>query len=400
MGPVQSNEQSCPVVNLDYSAHRPQGEWIRTFDELRAEAPWYRNDFGPGFWMMLNHEGILEILQNPEDFSSSSVVAMDPDPAYRWIPEMLDGEEHREWRRQLAPAFSPRAIVRLEDRVRSWAREVIDRIAEQGSCDFMAEFAQIYPTTIFLDLMGLPAAELDTFMEWEHQILRSPKTEEGRVLRMRAMRAVTGYFAEVVARKRREPGDDLISAALRFRIGGKPVGEEDLLAFCLLMFMAGLDTVTATLGWSFLHLARNPEDRERIVADPELIPGAIEEFVRAYAIVLPGRKATRDTEVQGCPIKEGDMVLLPLNAATRDDGAFDDARTVRIDRSPNNHIGFGAGPHRCLGSHLARRELRIAFEEWHARIPSYRLADEGSRELLESGGQLTLTTPLHLTWDV
>lgn len=387
-----------PVVRLDYSEHGTQGEWFRTYDGLRAEAPWYRNEFGPGFWMMVNHEGILEILQDADAFSSSSVVAMDPDPVYRWIPEMLDGQEHREWRRQLAPAFSPRAIARIEDRVRLWAREVIDRIAGQGSCDFMAEFAQIYPTTIFLELMGLPAEELDTFMVWEHQILRSPKTEEGYADRMRGMRSVTEYFAEVIARKRAEPGDDLISAALQFEIGGKPVEENDLLAFCLLMFMAGLDTVTATLGYSFLHLARNQRDRERIVADRTLIPSAIEEFVRAYAIVLPGRKATRDIEVQGCPVKKGDMVLLPLNASTRDEAAFEDARTVKIDRFPNNHIGFGAGPHRCLGMHLARRELKIAFQEWHDRIPVYRLSGDG--ELTESGGQLNLTSPLRLEWEV
>lgn len=391
--------EAVHLINLDYSAHMPQGYWHKKYDELRAEAPWYRNEFRNGFWMVVNYEGILQVLQNPEVFSSSVVVPVDPNPDYRWIPEMLDGEEHRQWRQQLAPLFSPRAVAKLEDKVRAWARELVGRIADKGRCDFVSEFAQVYPTTIFLELMGLPTDKLDTFMHWEHQIMRSPKTEEGHKERMRGMRSVTEYFKEVIAEKRKNPGEDIISAALQFTVDGKPVSEDDMLAFCLLMFMAGLDTVTATLGWTFLHLARNPQDRKRIVADKSLIPTAVEEFLRAYAIVNPSRKATRDIEVQGCPIKKGDMVFVPLNAANRDDAAFEDAQTVKIDRHPNNHIGFGAGPHRCLGSHLARRELKIALEEWHERIPDYRLADD-CPELVEAGGQIALTTPMILTWDV
>lgn len=391
--------EAVHLINLDYSAHMPQGYWHKKYDELRAEAPWYRNEFRNGFWMVVNYEGILQVLQNPEVFSSSVVVPVDPNPDYRWIPEMLDGEEHRQWRQQLAPLFSPRAVAKLEDKVRAWARELVGRIADKGRCDFVSEFAQVYPTTIFLELMGLPTDKLDTFMHWEHQIMRSPKTEEGHKERMRGMRSVTEYFKKVIAEKRKNPGEDIISAALQFTVDGKPVSEDDMLAFCLLMFMAGLDTVTATLGWTFLHLARNPQDRKRIVADKSLIPTAVEEFLRAYAIVNPSRKATRDIEVQGCPIKKGDMVFVPLNAANRDDAAFEDAQTVKIDRHPNNHIGFGAGPHRCLGSHLARRELKIALEEWHERIPDYRLADD-CPELVEAGGQIALTTPMILTWDV
>jgi cytochrome P450 len=161
------------------------------------------------------------------------------------------------------------------------------------------------------------------------------------------------------------------------------------------MFMAGLDTVSATLGWSFLHLARNDADRARLVNDPSVTANAIEEFLRAYAIVIPARKVMTDTVVQGCPMKAGDMVSVPINAATRDEAIYPNATTVNIDRQPNNHIAFGAGPHRCLGSHLARRELTIAMEEWHKRIPNYRLAD--GAELLETGGQLGLEA-LPLVW--
>ncbi|WP_234815258.1 cytochrome P450 [Mycolicibacterium duvalii] len=397
------------MVTFDYTTTEPEGTWFARYDALRAQFPWYRNEFGPGFWTVCNYQGILEIMQNPQVFSNSVVTALDPEPAIKWIPEMLDGDEHKQWRRQLGPLFSPGAVERMESTVRQRAIDIIDGIIArahasaatgtgQGSCDFMADFALRFPTTIFLEMMGLPVEELDEFLAWEHDILHAGGSDEEKLQKqMAAMFAVMGRFSTVIAERREEPRDDIVSKALTYEIDGNPVTDQDMLSFCLLMFMAGLDTVSVTLGWIFLHLARNDADRERIVAEPAAIPTAVEEFVRAYAIVIPARKVMEDIEIQGCPMKAGDMVNIPLAAATRDDAAFPDATTVDIARKPNNHIGFGAGPHRCLGSHLARQELRIAMEEWHARIPNYRLAPDA--QMLESGGQLGLEN-LPLVWDI
>jgi cytochrome P450 len=394
---VEKRAGECPVLNFDYTAAKPAGTWLKTYDELREQFPWFRNEFGPGFWTVVNHEGILQIMQDPETFSNSVVTALDPNPPYKWIPEMLDGDEHKQWRRQLGPLFAPGAVERLDDTVRQRAIELIDGLADRGSVDFMADFAQRFPTTIFLELMGLPVDELDQFLQWEHAILHAGGSDEERLQQqVTAMMAVMGRFSTVIAERRAQPRDDIVSKALTYEIDGKPVSDTDLLSFCLLMFMAGLDTVSVTLGWIFLHLARNDGDRTRIVDDPRLIPTAIEEFLRAFAIVIPARKVMEDVELQGCPMKAGDMVNIPLNAATRDDAAFPNATTVDITRKPNNHIGFGAGPHRCLGSHLARRELKIALEEWHKRIPHYRLAPDA--HLTETGGQLGLET-LPLVWE-
>jgi len=394
---MRERTEECPVLNFDYTATKPAGTWLKTYDDLRARFPWFRNEFGPGFWTVVNYEGILQIMQSPEIFSNSVVVAHEPDPPYKWIPEMLDGDEHKQWRRQLGPLFAPGAVERLDDTVRQRAVELIDRLVDRGSADFMAEFAQRFPTTIFLELMGLPVGELDQFLEWEHDILHAGGGDEERLQKqIAAMMAVMGRFSTVIAERREQPRDDIVSKALGYEIDGKPVTDADLLSFCLLMFMAGLDTVSVTLGWTFLHLARNDDDRQRIVADPRLIPSAVEEFLRAYAIVIPARKVMKDVDVQGCPMKAGDMVNIPLNAATRDDTAFPNAAKVDITRKPNNHIAFGAGPHRCLGSHLARRELKIALEEWHKRIPHYRVA--ANAELVETGGQLGLEA-LPLEWD-
>ncbi len=390
----------CPVHNFNPLEELPVGEKIARYDRLRDEAPVVWNDFATGYYVVTRHEDMLGVFQRPETFSNRAVTVFDPNPSYKWIPEMLDGDEHLQWRQQLGPRFSPKAVAQMEDKVRRRAVELVEGILAKGtaSCDFMNEFAFQYPTSIFLDLMGLPIDDLPQFMEWEHEILHvAASGEEASRRRGIAMASVIEYFSVIIAARRESPGEDLISAALAFEVDGEPVSDEDMQNFCLLMFMAGLDTVSATLGLSFLHLASHPEDRNRIVEDPSLIPTAIEEFIRAYAIVIPARKATVDTEIGGCPIKAGSMVAVPLNAATRDDSVFENAKTVDITRTPNNHIGFGAGPHRCLGSHLARRELKIALEEWHKRIPEYRL--DPSSAPTESGGQLGPNKDIILVWD-
>ncbi|MFD4369419.1 cytochrome P450 [Rhodococcus sp. NPDC058521] len=389
----------CPVRDFNHYSELPFGEKIKIYDELREEAPVIRNEFANGHYIVTRYEEMLSVYQNADVFSSTAVTVFNPNPAFRWIPEMLDGDEHRQWRKQLGPLFSPKFVERLEDKVRQRAVDVISKIAERGKCDFMHDFANQYPSFIFLELMGLPFEDLDTFLHWEDEILHvSGEPEETARRRAAATVALTEYFRKIIAERRESPRDDMISKAIQFEVDGEPVSQEDLESFCILMFMAGLDTVSATLGTTFMFLATHPEHRQSIVDDPDLIPSAIEEILRAFAIVIPSRKAMEDTEIAGCPIKAGEMISLPLNAATRDESAYEDAKVVDFERGSTNHIAFGAGPHRCLGSHLARRELRIALEEWHRLIPNYRLAPESAPT--ESGGQLGPNSNIHLEWEV
>jgi cytochrome P450 len=213
---------------------------------------------------------------------------------------------------------------------------------------------------------------------------------------VQATNDVKAYFAELIDQRRQAPKDDLLTAATAWEIDGQPIPMDDLLSFCLLMFMAGLDTVSTQLSYSWYHLATHPADRQRILDDPSIIPDALEELLRAYSFVPTGRKVMSDTQLAGCPMRAGETVWLWIPAACRDPRVFEDPTTVDFDRKGNNHIAFGAGPHRCLGSHLARRELRMAYEEWHKRIPHYRL-DE-SVELLEHGSMFGLDA-LSLVWD-
>lgn len=386
-----------PVEEFNNFEHGAVLSHVETIDRLRDRAPFIRSTFGPGFWVLTDGELVQHALQRPDVFSSSVVTPLDPEPQYQWIPEMLDPPEHTAWRQLLAPHFTPKRMEAMEAKVQRRCVEIIESFAGNGHCDFLREFAWKYPTTIFMDMMGLPLEGLDQFMDWEHDILHLTVDEDpDRSRAGAAMGAVTGYFAELIAEKRKRPGDDLLTESLGWRIAGEPIPLNDLLAWCLLMFMAGLDTVSIQLSYAFWHLAGHAEDRERLVAQPDLATGAVEEFLRYFAFVAPARKVMVDGDFGGCPLSKGDMVLVPLSALTRDPSRFPRADEFVLDRQLNNHAAFGLGPHRCLGSHLARRELRVALEEWHRRIPQYRLTE--GVEVIEHGGMYGIDR-LELSWD-
>jgi cytochrome P450 len=219
--------------------------------------------------------------------------------------------------------------------------------------------------------------------------------------REQAQAAVRDYFAELTTAKRAGSpavgSSDLLTAAMSWEMDGEPISEDNLLSFCLLMFAAGLDTVTAELAYGMLHLATHDADRARIASDPSVIDDAVEELLRAYPIAMPPRVAVQDTEIRGCPVKVGDLVVLGLAGVGRNEADHDRATEVDFDRERLPNTTFGIGPHRCAGAHLARLELKVAYQEWHRRIPDYRLA-EGVK--FTEGANLTLgLNSLPLEWE-
>jgi cytochrome P450 len=397
------NTAGCPVTHFHEISveSAPAGWHFDNFDAKREEAPVHVGVAGEHPYVLVTRMAdIRPVYQAADVFSNQAVVPADPDPLYRWIPEMLDGKLHTTWRQLLGPFFTPAAITKLEPTVREQFREVLDTVASKGACEFVHDVALLFPNVIFMDMFGLPREDAEQFQAWEVAVLHNARrTPEADGQRFEAMMAVVGYFTELIAERRANADDtrtDILSQALHWCIDGEPIPDQDLLDFCLLMFMAGLDTVAAQLTFSFWHLATHDDDRRRIVEDPSLIPSAVEEFLRYYAFVTPGRKVMEDVEIAGCPIKAGQMVFLPLASANRDPREFDRADEVLIDREANRHIAFGAGPHRCLGSHLARLELRVALEMWHERIRDYRVPD--GAEVLEHGGQIGIDA-LPLVWN-
>jgi cytochrome P450 len=347
-------------------------------DRLRAECPVARSEAVGGFWVLTRYEDCHFVLQHPRLFSSSQNVipahqmtALGPD-----IPTQIDPPDHGEYRHILNPLLSPPAVAALEPRMRAIATELIDGIIEAGWCDFLAEFAVPYPTRLFIPLMGLPESDIETFLEWKDKILHTTDDAE-RAHNFETVNAeLQAYFTDVFhdRRARSDPGDDLIGKMVQARFGGhRPLTLEEFVGMSCQVWGAGLDTVTGQLAYGIRLLATQPELRDQIVGDLSLVPGAIEEMIRFDGLVNDCRKATADIDLGGRTIRAGDIVMVMYGAAGRDPEQFPDPYRIDFRRQPNRHFGFGGGIHRCLGSHLARLELRVAMEEIHTRMPRYRL---------------------------
>jgi cytochrome P450 len=314
------------------------------------------------------HGDIDHVLRSPELFSSDFVPA--ELGSLRLIPENIDPPDHLRYRRLLDPYFGPKRMNRLEPEIVKRANALIDQFIERGECDYAAEYAVPLPCGVFLDLMGLPSDELDFFLRLKEDMLR------GQVLGndglRRAKQDATERFDRLIAERRRHPEDDLLTYLVNADIDGVALTDDELQGICHLMIVAGLDTVTDSLTCFYAQLGQHPDHRRRLVEDPAVIPAAVEELLRFESPVpFVPRVATQDGELGGCPINAGDQIVLLLGSANTDERAHDDADRLDFDRTVNRHLGFGGGIHRCLGSHLARIELRVSLQEWHRRIPEY-----------------------------
>jgi cytochrome P450 len=369
---ASEDEQASPFGMDDDMAAHPQA----MFKALRDGSPVLALE---GTGLILSRKvDIDEALRHPELFTSN-MTAVDLKNARPLIPLQIDPPEHKKFRKLLDPIFAPRLMTAMEEEVAVLVNDLIDRFIERGEVDFAAEFSVPYPSQVFLTLLGLPLEELDRFLTMKDGIIR-PEHVTGKPLGSRTSDAyqqatadsIYEYFNKVLDERELEPRDDLVSRFLSAEVDGHRLTREDILDICFLFLIAGLDTVTATLDCMFGFLAQNPDHRRMLVDDPSLIPSAIEELLRwETPVSLVARAAVEDTTFAGCPVAKGDSVILMLGSANTDEGDVEDADTVRFDREINRHIAFGGGVHRCLGSHLARMELRVALREWHRRIPEY-----------------------------
>jgi cytochrome P450 len=295
------------------------------------------------------------------------------------IPLELNGAEHTKWRKILDPVFAPKKIATLEPRIRERANELIDRFVDRGEADAYVEWCDPLPSSIFLSIMGIPASEREHFVAFKNVIIpENPFDPPTPQARNTAFTDCEEWFAAEFDRREHsgEYGDDLIGWLLQTEVDGRPITRDELHGICNLLMIAGLDTVAASLSCILAHLARHPDRRARLLAEPALWPSAIEELMRFESPVTQGfRHVVEDVELPSGTMSAGTNAIVWWAAANVDPEAFDDPMSVRLDRAPNAHICFASGWHRCLGSHLARMELRAALDVWHARIPDYRIAD-------------------------
>jgi hypothetical protein len=342
------------------------------WEELRQKCPIAHTGRFMGVYLPTRYADVRAIAYDTEHFSSHKVVVREGDPPKGGAPPITtDPPKHAGAKALLLPAFTPDAIERHTPKTRAICRELIDRIAGQPSCDAAVDYAQEIPVRVMAHMLGIPAQDGERFRTWIHEILELGITDN-EVLH-RANDEMTEYFRAEADKRREAPGDDFVSYLLRARINGNPLSDNHFFGTLRLLLVAGIDTTWSAIGACLWHLATHDADRRRLVAEPGLLPTAVEEFLRAYSPVTMAREIVKETRIDGTTFRAGEMVLLSFPAANRDPAVFPDADRVVIDRGQNRHAAFGLGIHRCIGSNLARMEIRTALEQWLARIPEFRL---------------------------
>jgi cytochrome P450 len=385
------SQERCPVADWasDFDLFDPSfmADPYPVYGELRGRCPLAHSDRWGGAWMPTRYEDVVAIAHDTEHFSSVDV-GVAPFEGFekplRSPPITSDPPEHTWHRRLILPFFSPRRVDGYAASTRRICDSLLDAVAGRRRVDGAVEFAQQIPSRVIAEVIGLPDDRTDEFTEWVQGVLElGPLNPEARLA---YRQKILDFFREQLEEKKARPGDDLMSWLTQQSHEGEPIRDGHILGTCTLLLAAGIDTTWSSIGMAVLHLASHGEDRRRLVADPALIPQAVEEFLRAYSPVTMGRIVSKEVEVGGRRLHPGDRVLLTFPAANRDPDVFDDAEDVDIDRMLNRHVAFGVGIHRCAGSNLARMEMQVALEEWLARIPDFRLDPDG--EVTWAGGQV------------
>jgi cytochrome P450 len=390
-------------------------EYTDLFLEMTVDpaAPWERYqalvekgvvDAGGGKVLLASRAAVEAACRNPKVFAIDEA-GLFMGNVRSFKPQGIDPPLQTKYRKILDPLFSPKRMDLLEDDVAARVNHFIDAFVERGECNFTEEFAIPFPSSVFLDLMGLPYEDIDLLLRFKDDILR-PGITEGQLLtdpqerlqfQLKTGQEIYAYYEALLDERQKSPQDDILTHLLEAEIDGDRLTREDILDVCFHFLLAGLDTVTDNLTCFFAFLVQHPDYRLQLVENPSIIPSAVEELLRWESVVPAGmRRAKEDVELLGCPIKAGTAISLGWAPSNFDPAQFPDPLQVQFDRQPNRHFAFGAGVHRCLGSHLARRELRVTLREWHRRIPEYSLKPGSEVEyqtLMRSVENLMLVWP-------
>jgi cytochrome P450 len=376
------------------------------WSELRGRCPIAQTERYGRTWMPVRYDDIAKIAHDVEHFSSRDIAVITPNreidplaPIMLEAPPITSDPPVHTWaRRLLLPSFGPSAIDAVTPVTRGLANELIDAVLEAGEADVATAYAQHIPVRVIAQMLGIPPDDEGTFTHWAVTILQEGFTNLDKAIGS-VMELIT-YFGERSAERRAVPPgdrpDDLLTLLVEAEVDGEPLTERHVIGSCFLLLLAGIDTTWSAIGSSLWHLAAHPEDQARLRAEPELMSTAVEEFLRFYSPVTMARYVSDDVEFAGCPMRKGDKILMTFPAGNRDPEMFEDADRFIIDRARNRHFAFGSGIHRCLGSNLARMELRVAIEEWLRRVPTFELADPDA--VAWTGGQVRGPRRLPVRW--
>ena len=394
---LAEQEQVEPEGTFNEPVTGPVADWATDFshlepewaadpypiqDDLRERCPIAHTGRFGGGWLPVRYDDVAAVAYDTDNFSSRAIIMSnfrpprDIAPIGGSPPISSDPPFHRDARKLLLPAFTKTAIARLEPATRAFCHSLIDQFGAAETVDAARDYAQHIPVRVIADMLGFPPEDGPQFREFVNDLLEGINLEaeerEARVGRL------FDYLLEQVHDHLDRPREDLTSYLLDAEIYGQKLTADHVVGTMALLLIAGIDTTWSAIGSSLWHLARVPEDRRRLVAAPELLPTAMEEFLRAYAPVTMARLVTGDVTWRGVDMKADDWILLSFPAANRDPAQFERAGEVVVDRAVNRHAAFGLGIHRCLGSHLARMELRVALAAWLERVPEFSLADPGA----------------------
>lgn len=376
----------------------------RLLDLLNNAPPVFWTPRRGGHWIFLSHEANFAAARDVETFSSEIMpqemiqqLLADMPPGSPRIPQPfpinLDPPLHGKYRAPLQSVFAPKTINKLKDDIRALAIELIEQMIDDGNCEFMKAVAEPMPVKVFLNMMGLPVERLT---EYRALVKAQLLLDESNPESMNHIIKIVESMRDVLLQRRDNPQDDIISMLWKLEIDGEPITQDEVENYSLLLFIAGLDTVMNSMGYGVHHIASDPALQQELRDHPELIPEAVEELLRRFAFVTPMRYLGKDTEFLGVTMKKGERVRLMLPAANLDSKEFPQADMFNLNRERKAHIVFNAGPHRCVGSHLARLELQVLYEELLKRLPPFQL--DPDRPVQYHGGQIIGVETLHLTW--
>ncbi len=340
------------------------------------------SDYGNA-WQLLKYEDAFFMLRHPEIFTNEGATPFprDPNDYFYFIPIEIDPPHHRKYRAILEPLFSPKGVLELEGKIRRLSNDLIDQVIDQGGCEFTTDFGRPLPVSVFLDLMGLPQEKRDTFVKWAVDLLHS----QSRETMAEAMGLISAYLKEVIAEKKEQPDDHVISRIVHATVDGRPMSPPEIFGFVIFLFIGGLDTVFATLNNIWLWLANNPDRCREMISDPDNINTQIEELLRVFSVTFSGRMLAQDYELRGVKMKKGDRVTSVLPACNYDPEIFPNPTVVDFHRPRKPILAFAGGVHSCMGAHLARLEIKVALQEWLRRIPDFSLKPDTAIEYRPGG---------------
>jgi cytochrome P450 len=371
---------------------------------VRDAPPVFWTPRNGGSWVVAGYRENYEASRDTESFSSDIIPIVDRTALLAFVPGAshiplptpinMDPPDHTIYRAPLQKAFSPKAMLARRDEIRDLANTLIDQVIDQGHCDFISDISEPLPVQVFLKMMGLPVERAMEFRGLVHEFMAPMATPLDPVFRMRK---VADSMKETIEARRTDPQDDLISLLWGAEIDGKAMSFEVMEDFAVLLFIAGLDTVINGMGYGIRHMAANPDFQNDLRTNPKRVAEAAEELLRRYTFTIPTRRVARDVELGGFQMKAGDRALLFLPAADLDAREFPSPEKFDLGRENNVHIAFGVGPHRCLGSHLARIELQVIYEQMLARLPAFRLDENKPAKF--HGGNIIAIDSLPIRWD-